>query len=88
MAKTCLKRWLFDDRNDVFWTGFGFWNSGGKPYSGKPASQTSHPLRLAIGFRATPKASTSPKSFFKGFTFCDFSDFGQFPTLKNDLFSG
>ena len=29
MAKTCLKRRLFDDRNDVFWRVVGFKKSGG-----------------------------------------------------------
>ena len=24
MTETCLKRYLFDDKNDVFWIGFGF----------------------------------------------------------------
>ena len=34
------------------------WNQAWVTISDPPSTQTSHPLRLAKGFRATPKAST------------------------------
>ena len=45
-------------------------------------------VRPCRGFRATPKASTSPKSFFKGFTFYGLSVFGRFATLGSEIFWG
>ena len=45
-------------------------------------------VRPCKGFRATPKASTSPKSFFKGFTFYGLGIFGWVPTMGSAIFWG
>ena len=48
MIRTCLKRRLFDDKNYVFWMGFGFRNSGCGGLVLNPSLRASHFTNWAL----------------------------------------
>ena len=67
MAKTCLKRRLFDDKNVVFWMGFGFRNSRGGGPLGLNRTLASGPSgrhlsRIEVEFPAPQRCGERPRA--------------------------